>query len=237
MQRGAGAARNRGGTVLRLLIAFLFTGLAGLAGPEAARAQAERTEYYMAHAGREAGPYFIDELRTRMLMGRLRRDTPVWTTGMAAWQPAAEVPEVGALFDPALPPIPKERDFGRFVQGTWRSEPVTTELPGLGRGVATGETVFRADGIYSFTGQVDLTDAAGSARAMRLASEGGYSVTRKAPDRFEIVFAAPLVMTLPSDDPAEADRVERTEVPPAEFEVIDDNTIRDAQGTVSRRKI
>lgn len=226
-------ARGRGAALMGLGLV-----LAVWAVPGPGRAQMlDDPEYMMIHKGKPVGPYFVEELQVRMRMGRLRSETLIWTEGMEDWQAAGKVPAVSKIFNPSLPPIPEERDFDQFVQGTWTSEPITTEISGMGRGVVTGRTEYRADGTYSFAGQVSVTDAAGVARTILLSSEGSYAVTRKTLERFEISYDAPVVMTTKAADPAGADSVESIAVPPAEFDVIDDNTIRDAQGTVSRRKI
>jgi hypothetical protein len=45
-------------------------------------------------------------LREQAQAGSLKRDTLVWTEGMAAWQKAGEVTEIAALFASVPPPLP-----------------------------------------------------------------------------------------------------------------------------------
>lgn len=221
---------------MRYLMRGLVLVVAIVGAPSVATAQ-DAPEFFVVHKGQKIGPYLVGELATRVRMGRLRRDTPVWTDGMTDWQPAAEVPALAKLFDASLPLIPEERDFDAYFLGIWVAEPVQTEIPGMGKGVVTGRTEYRSDGTYAFAGQIDVTDAQGVARTMALSSEGRYMVTKTSLETFEIAFGAPLVMTAESADPAVPDHVERRDVPPGEYKVIDDNTIRDAQGTLSRRRI
>ncbi len=77
------------------------------APPAAAVAQ-----YYLAVNGQQAGPYTLAQLQQMAQNGQLTRTTYVWKAGMAAWDMAANVPEVAQLFvsvpppPPMMPPVP-----------------------------------------------------------------------------------------------------------------------------------
>ena len=60
--------------------------------------QPARTQYYMVADNAQAGPFTEEELIKLIQNDLLRQDTLVWKTGMAAWTPAAQVPEVNKLF-------------------------------------------------------------------------------------------------------------------------------------------
>jgi hypothetical protein len=48
----------------------------------------------------------MDSLRQQAADGSLTRDTLVWKQGMAAWTPAAHVPELAGMFAASPPPLP-----------------------------------------------------------------------------------------------------------------------------------
>lgn len=59
------------------------------------------TQWYMAKNGQQVGPTDVQQL---MQQG-LTPDTMVWCTGMASWQPAAQVSAFAGLFPPPPPPM------------------------------------------------------------------------------------------------------------------------------------
>ncbi len=65
-------------------------------GPPPPPAQA----WWIAEAGQSHGPFSPAQLASS---GQLRPDTLVWTTGMADWQPAAQVAALAALLPPRPP--------------------------------------------------------------------------------------------------------------------------------------
>ena len=62
--------------------------------------------WHMAENGAAVGPMTASQLVEAASSGRLRPDTLVWKAGMADWMPAAQVPEVAALFGTMPPPVP-----------------------------------------------------------------------------------------------------------------------------------
>jgi hypothetical protein len=61
-------------------------------------------EWHLVEAGRPVGPLGLDELGAAVRAGRLRRETLVWSPGMADWAPAGELEQLADLFRP--PAIP-----------------------------------------------------------------------------------------------------------------------------------
>jgi hypothetical protein len=61
-------------------------------------------EWHLVEGDRAVGPLSRSEFAAAARSGRLRRDTPVWSAGMADWQPAGDVAALAELFRP--PPIP-----------------------------------------------------------------------------------------------------------------------------------
>jgi membrane protease subunit (stomatin/prohibitin family) len=66
----------------------------------------KKTLYHVATNGAASGPFPMATLREQAQAGSLKRDTLVWTEGMAAWQKAGEVTEIAALFASVPPPLP-----------------------------------------------------------------------------------------------------------------------------------
>ncbi|MCA9291696.1 MAG: SPFH domain-containing protein [Phycisphaerales bacterium] len=63
-------------------------------------------QYHLAVGGQAAGPFALDEIRTRIQRREVTKETLAWKTGMAAWVPAGEVPDLRPLFDAVPPPLP-----------------------------------------------------------------------------------------------------------------------------------
>lgn len=61
---------------------------------------------HVAIDGAQAGPFGQNEVTAQIAAGRITRDSLVWRPGLAAWTPAAQVPDVAALFAAVPPPLP-----------------------------------------------------------------------------------------------------------------------------------
>lgn len=61
---------------------------------------------YVAIAGAQAGPFGVDDLKAKITSGEVTTSSLVWREGMPGWVPAAQVPEVNALFAATPPPLP-----------------------------------------------------------------------------------------------------------------------------------
>ena len=62
--------------------------------------------WHMAQNGQSVGPFTAQQMGEAATAGNIRRDTLVWSTGMAAWMPAGQVPALAAFFAAAPPPLP-----------------------------------------------------------------------------------------------------------------------------------
>ena len=62
--------------------------------------------YMLAVNGQQYGPYNMQQLQQMVQSGQLTAQTLVWCQGMAAWEPAANRPDLASLFAPAAPPMP-----------------------------------------------------------------------------------------------------------------------------------
>jgi hypothetical protein len=62
--------------------------------------------FFVAVAGAQTGPFPMDALRQQVTSGTLTQDSLVWKQGLPAWTPAAQVPELAALFSASPPPLP-----------------------------------------------------------------------------------------------------------------------------------
>jgi membrane protease subunit (stomatin/prohibitin family) len=103
---GGGAAEGMGigaGFVLAQQLGQSLGGAAG-GGPPPVPAEAK---YYLAADGHQTGPFTKVELRAKLATGDLRRDSLVWTQGLADWSEVGTVGELSALFADQPPPLPK----------------------------------------------------------------------------------------------------------------------------------
>ena len=74
------------------------------AGPPPLPTQAE---WYLGAGGQQQGPYDLSGLAGQVGGGVLTRATLVWKTGMGAWLPAEQVPELAQLLASTPPPLPQ----------------------------------------------------------------------------------------------------------------------------------
>jgi membrane protease subunit (stomatin/prohibitin family) len=63
---------------------------------------------HVAIDGAQAGPFGKDELAAKVSAGQVTAASLVWRPGMAAWTPAAQVPDVAALLGATPPPLPPQ---------------------------------------------------------------------------------------------------------------------------------
>ncbi len=67
---------------------------------------APAASWHIAEGGQALGPLTVDQLAQAKTAGRLHPGTLVWTTGMAGWTQAGQVPQLAQLFQAGPPPIP-----------------------------------------------------------------------------------------------------------------------------------
>jgi len=103
-----------GGEAIAMGMGFAMANKLGatLNAPPEAEAQSgpppvpEEALYYLVVDGKRAGPYELEELKEQAENGSLRRDSLVWTNGMAEWQIASEVDAVSEVLKHIPPDIP-----------------------------------------------------------------------------------------------------------------------------------
>ena len=61
-------------------------------------------QFYAAINGQQAGPLDLNALQQKVGSGEIEEDTLVWKSGLPAWTPAGQVPELAPLFASAGPP-------------------------------------------------------------------------------------------------------------------------------------
>jgi membrane protease subunit (stomatin/prohibitin family) len=63
-------------------------------------------QWFLGLGGQQQGPFDTDALAAQARAGTLTPTTLVWRSGMSAWTPAEEVPEVAAVLGAVPPPLP-----------------------------------------------------------------------------------------------------------------------------------
>ena len=81
---------------------------AGAAAPAAVAPPPPPTAavWYIARDGQTQGPFSFAQIREALSSGQITAQTHLWTAGMPAWLPAAQVPQLAAQFMPTPPPPP-----------------------------------------------------------------------------------------------------------------------------------
>ena len=112
------AANNQGGMAgggLGMGMGFAMANQMGKANEPNQQAPAQQTappplpaasSYFVAVGGKQAGPYDMNTLQSKIKSAEINKDSLIWKEGMAQWQKAGEVAEVAGLFPAAPPPIP-----------------------------------------------------------------------------------------------------------------------------------
>ena len=62
--------------------------------------------WHVAVNGQTQGPYTAEQLTAGVASGQINRQTLVWSAGMSGWVAAGQVPQLSAVFGPAVPPPP-----------------------------------------------------------------------------------------------------------------------------------
>jgi membrane protease subunit (stomatin/prohibitin family) len=68
--------------------------------------------WHIAENGQTAGPFTPTQISQGVAAGRIRPDTLMWTTGMASWTAAAQIPQLASLFQATPPPPPPPGETG-----------------------------------------------------------------------------------------------------------------------------
>ena len=81
----------------------------GPAGTAVAPPPLPGSAFHVALGGQSQGPFPISRLGQLVAGGQITPATLVWASGMAAWTPAGQVPQLSGLFGSAPPPpLPAE---------------------------------------------------------------------------------------------------------------------------------
>jgi membrane protease subunit (stomatin/prohibitin family) len=101
---GLGAGVAMGAQMMNTL-----SGMAGAGGPSGhvPPPVPGAAVFHIAVGQNQSGPFDMNALGQQVASGTLNRNTLVWTTGMAQWVKAGDVPELLPLFANAPPPIPQ----------------------------------------------------------------------------------------------------------------------------------
>jgi membrane protease subunit (stomatin/prohibitin family) len=103
---GGGAGESMGlgmGFALAQQMARGFGAPAGVAPPGMPPPPPAPAAWHVAEAGRTVGPVAAHEFAQWIASGRVTAVTPVWTAGMAGWQPAGQVAQLAGMFPPPPP--------------------------------------------------------------------------------------------------------------------------------------
>lgn len=85
--------------------------------------------FHYAQQGKQAGPVSVDELRNMLRTGQLAPTDLVWTSGMADWRPASEVPELQPPIAPAATaPLSPSPLAGQALPAPQSSSPVAPNV-------------------------------------------------------------------------------------------------------------
>lgn len=110
-----GAAGSGAGMVVGMGLGQAAAGAVAGAGQPAAAPAAPAgppplpgAQWYVALDGQQAGPFAAGALPAKVAGGQLSAETLVWRDGMAAWQPAGQVPDLAGLFAATPPPLPPQ---------------------------------------------------------------------------------------------------------------------------------
>lgn len=218
--------------ILVLLLGLL---LGGVSGPSAAEGEAK---YYLVENGAQAGPFSLDQLKARAAASQIKKQDLVWTQGMADWTRIADVPEVLAVFPQVnVPAPPPPRDLNQFIAGTWAADPQQIPVQGVGVGTATGTITYQAIGGYALKGVISGIGTGGLQFNIDVASTGTFKTQSLGTNSFRIIYEGDLSMTWRGLDPSVPGAPVVTKMQAATYEILDENTLKDGEGYISRRQL
>ncbi len=64
--------------------------------------------YHVAINGQQHGPFTISEMQSKISTGEIKKETLIWTNGMAEWKAAELVADIASLFGQTPPPVPPQ---------------------------------------------------------------------------------------------------------------------------------
>lgn len=196
-------------------------------------------QYFVVEGGAQAGPFTLDQVKQRIAAKKVAKSTLAWTKGMPDWKAAGEIPALAGLFNDDLPPPPPPPfDAKAFLTGKWVGDPTPVPLDGIGTGTASGFTIY--DNIGGMKGELVVSAPyLGGQATITLTStfQGTYKAEAQGSDKILLTVNAQskTEMTTTFPDP--------TPVPPkidtlknsTTITIIDQNTVQDEKGGISRR--
>lgn len=117
--------------------------------------------WHVAIDEQDVGPLSVAEVGRHIEGGRVDRDTLVWKMGMDNWEPAAEVPEIRALFDKV--PMPRIQVEDERPRARASAAPEISEEPPAGRSPfdeAPDDPAWRPHGLTDVYQAANLAEAA-----------------------------------------------------------------------------
>ncbi|MEF3048599.1 DUF4339 domain-containing protein [Pseudotabrizicola sp. L79] len=191
-------------------------------------AQGGIAPHFVAVNGQPTGPFAEADLRAMVARGELKRDTLVWAEGMADWVAAEKVVALQPLFA-SLPPEVKF-DPNRYLTGTWRSDPINTQLEGFSSATIQATATYASGGALRIYGTINGMSVYGQQMTFTLSGEGSFTAAMQGADT---IVVTPLVMISYSSQMGPAGG--ETMSTPFLVKIIDSNTVADDQGNRSYR--
>lgn len=117
--------------------------------------------WHVAIDEQDVGPLSVAEVGRHIEGGRVDRDTLVWKMGMDNWEPAAEVPEIRALFDKV--PMPRIQVEDERPRARASAAPELSDEPSAGRSPfdeAPDDPAWRPHGLTDVYQAANLAEAA-----------------------------------------------------------------------------
>lgn len=199
---------------------------------------------FVGAGGKQTGPFDYAALKAQTAAGALTKETLVWMDGMAAWTKAGEVEVLAGLFNETvvdggtLPPPPEGLDAVKFLTGKWQFGPAPVPVQGVGQGMAQGTGVYGADG--SFNAQITISaQVQGSPVTIESTITGQYTAKAQGDKKISVSYTGQVVATTKINTPG-AQQIPPQTAPFNEtstFDIIDQNTVKDDDGFVSKRAL
>jgi membrane protease subunit (stomatin/prohibitin family) len=102
----AAARGGDAGSMLGIGMGLAMTRGLGAAPATSPPALPAAASWFVAVGGQQQGPYPLEQVAAALAQGQIDGETLVWTQGLAAWTPAAQVPQLAALAGVRPPPLP-----------------------------------------------------------------------------------------------------------------------------------
>ena len=121
---------------------------------------------YVVQNGAQTGPFTAPQLAQMATAGTLTPDSLVWQEGMANWETASTVPELGPILAQGGRTATDQQqgtDPKAYLVGTWVSEPAMVTI-GEGtqqQGLANLTVEYKSDGSFEGSGTIQYNDTNG----------------------------------------------------------------------------